>query len=138
MPSSITRNSWEPKTKIFFEIRQGILEGRTNRAWPYRPCLKNCQNGTFRVLSFSVLSCKIPVFSTSQITHYCVILAQLKYKAASCSQWHAWPSAEGPKPQKGKGSNRNFVFVETLISLSFNTPMSNHLGTCSVAHVIVE
>ena len=63
-----------------------------------------------------------------QITHYCVILAQLKYKAASCSQWHAWPSAEGrgPEPQKGKeGSNRNFVFVETLISLSFNTPMSD-------------
>ena len=78
------------------------------------------------------------MFSTSQITHYCVILAQLRYKAASFSQRHDGPSAEGPEPQKGKGSNRNFVFVETLISLSFNTPMSNHLGTCSVAHVIVE
>ena len=76
------------------------------------------------------------MFSTSQMTYYCVILAQLKYKAACCSQRHAWPSSEGPErpePQKGKGSNRNFVFVEiTLISLSFNTPMSDfrYLFSC--------
>ena len=48
-PSSITRNSSAPNAKRIFEILWGILEGRTNSAWPwpYRPCLKNCQNGTF-------------------------------------------------------------------------------------------
>ena len=27
-------NYWNTKTKVFFEIQRGILEGRTNRAWP--------------------------------------------------------------------------------------------------------
>ena len=35
------------KTKIIFEIQQGILEGCINRARPSKPSLKNCQNDTF-------------------------------------------------------------------------------------------
>ena len=45
--SSIARNSSAPNEKIIFEILWGILEGRTNSAQPYQPCLKNCHNGTF-------------------------------------------------------------------------------------------
>ena len=47
LPSSIARNSSAPNAKRIFEILWGILEGRTNSARPSRPCLKNCQNGTF-------------------------------------------------------------------------------------------
>ena len=47
MPSSITRNSLASNAKRIFEILWGILEGRTIRAWPSQPFLKNCQNGTF-------------------------------------------------------------------------------------------
>ena len=47
LPSSIARNSSAPNAKRIFEILWGILEGRTNSARPFRPCLKNCQNGTF-------------------------------------------------------------------------------------------
>ena len=47
LPSGIARNSQELKTKIIFQIQRGILEGRTNRARPSQPSLKNCQNGTF-------------------------------------------------------------------------------------------
>ena len=47
LPSSISRNSSAPNAKRIFEILWGILEGSTNSAWPSRPCLKNCQNGTF-------------------------------------------------------------------------------------------
>ena len=45
-PPSIASSSQEPKTKRIFQIQQG-LEGRTDRAQPSRPSLKNCQNGTF-------------------------------------------------------------------------------------------
>ena len=38
---------YEPKAKRIFEVQRGILEGCNNRAWPSRPCLKNCQNCTF-------------------------------------------------------------------------------------------
>ena len=47
LPSSIARNSSARKAKRIFEIHRGILEGRTNRARPSQPSLKNCQNGTF-------------------------------------------------------------------------------------------
>ena len=47
LPSSIARKSSAPEAKRIFEILWGILEGCTNSARPYRPCLKNCQNGTF-------------------------------------------------------------------------------------------
>ena len=47
LPSSIARNSSAPNAKRFFEIHWGILEGCTNSAQPSRPCLKNCQIGTF-------------------------------------------------------------------------------------------
>ena len=47
LPSSIARNSLASNAKIVFEILWGILRGRTNNAWPYQPCLKNCQNGNF-------------------------------------------------------------------------------------------
>ena len=47
MPSSLARNSSAPNAKRIFEILWGILEGRTNSGRPSRPCLKNCQNGTF-------------------------------------------------------------------------------------------
>ena len=47
LPSCTARNSSAPNAKIIFEILWGILEGRINSAWPSRPCLKNCQNGTF-------------------------------------------------------------------------------------------
>ena len=47
LPSSIARNSSALNAKRIFEILWGILEGRTNSAQPSRPCLKNCQNGTF-------------------------------------------------------------------------------------------
>ena len=46
-PSSITKTSSAPNTKIIFEFLWGILEGRTIRAQPSQPILKNCQNGTF-------------------------------------------------------------------------------------------
>ena len=46
--SSIARNSSAPNAKRIFQILWGIREGRTNSARPSRPCLKNCQNGTFR------------------------------------------------------------------------------------------
>ena len=45
--SSIGRNSSVPNAKRIFEILWGIHEGRINSARPSRPCLKNCQNGTF-------------------------------------------------------------------------------------------
>ena len=48
LPSSITRNSSAPNSKRIFEFLWGILEGRTIRARPSQPFLKNCQNGTFR------------------------------------------------------------------------------------------
>ena len=47
LPSSITRNSLAPNAKRIFEFLWGILKGRTIRAQPSRPFLKNCQNGTF-------------------------------------------------------------------------------------------
>jgi hypothetical protein len=47
LPPSIAKNSLAPNAKRIFEILWGILEGRTNSARPSRPCLKNCQNGTF-------------------------------------------------------------------------------------------
>ena len=47
LPSSIAGNSSAPNAKRIFEILWGILEGRTIRARPSRPFLKNCQNGTF-------------------------------------------------------------------------------------------
>ena len=47
LPSSIARNWLAPNAKRIFEILWGIPEGRTNTARPSRPCLKNCQNGTF-------------------------------------------------------------------------------------------
>ena len=47
LPSSIARNSSAPNAKRIFQILWGVLEGRTNSAWPSGPCLKNCQNGTF-------------------------------------------------------------------------------------------
>ena len=47
LPSSMAMNSSAPNAKRIFEILWGILEGRTNSARPSRPCLKNCQNGTF-------------------------------------------------------------------------------------------
>ena len=47
LPSSIARYSSARNVKRIFEILWGILEGRTNSAHPSRPCLKNCQNGTF-------------------------------------------------------------------------------------------
>ena len=50
MPSSIARNSSAPNAKRVFQIHQGILEGCTNRAQPFQPSLKNCQNGTFLTL----------------------------------------------------------------------------------------
>ena len=123
-----------PKQKDFLRSSKGFFRavltghGHTGHAWKI---VKMALFESF-LLVFYLVKYQCLVFS--QITHYCVILAQLKYKAASCSQWHARPSAEGrgPEPQKGKGSNRNFVFVETLISLSFNTPMSDfrYLFSC--------
>ena len=50
LPFSIARNSSATNAKRIFQILWGILEGRTNSAWPSRPCLKNCQNGTFWTL----------------------------------------------------------------------------------------
>ena len=45
--SSIARNSSAPNENRIFQILWGILEGQTNSAQPYQPCLKNCHNGTF-------------------------------------------------------------------------------------------
>ena len=42
---SICRNSSAPNAKTILEIVWRILEGRSNRAQPSQPCLKNCQNG---------------------------------------------------------------------------------------------
>ena len=46
MPSSLSRYSSAPKTKRIFPMLWCIFEGRTNRARPSQPFLKNCQNGT--------------------------------------------------------------------------------------------
>ena len=71
LPSSVASNSLVPKTKIFFEILWGILEGRTNspfwkiakmalltRAWNLKfLCVKllvlNCYEYLMEVLTFS-------------------------------------------------------------------------------------
>ena len=45
--SSLSRNKSAPEIKKKFEFISGILEGRTIRAWPSRPFMKICQNGTF-------------------------------------------------------------------------------------------
>ena len=47
LPSGIARNSSAPHAKRIFEILLRIFEGCTISPWPSRPCLKNCQNGTF-------------------------------------------------------------------------------------------
>ena len=79
--ASIARNSSAPNVKRIFEILWGILEGRTNSARPSRPCLKNCQNGTFwsvhgiwnflgQMTSFEVLlKCHPLTFSKKCLRH---------------------------------------------------------------------
>ena len=47
LPSSLSSYSSALKTKIIFQLLWCIFEGRTNRARPSQPFLKNCQNGTF-------------------------------------------------------------------------------------------
>ena len=46
-PSSLSRYSSAPKTKRIFQMLWCISEGRTKRARPSQPFLKNCQNGAF-------------------------------------------------------------------------------------------
>ena len=62
LSSNLSRDSKEPKTKIIFQFLWGILDGPTNRARPYWPILKKCQNPCMKfeimggqMLSFEVL-----------------------------------------------------------------------------------
>ena len=47
LASSLPRDESTPKTTRIFQFLWGIVEGRTNRAQPSKPILKNGQNGTF-------------------------------------------------------------------------------------------
>ena len=48
LPINLSRDSKEPKAKIFFLFLLGILDSLTSRAQPCRPILKHCQNGIFK------------------------------------------------------------------------------------------
>ena len=47
LPSSLSKYSLAPNTNRIFQMLWCVFEGRTNRARPSQPFLKNCQNGTF-------------------------------------------------------------------------------------------